>query len=275
MRVENHVDEASIQHRGLRAGRLIHENVLLIRYVGFFVKLTASYNMLTQHFSFSPTVTNYSSFKMELSVYFRNVNQSDPFVQDEMREYIAALSDLPHVRHPPDFCWVRDLHAYLTGEATEDMDEEQARQAQIIARAVQSGNKTFAEQLDILLNIPIIREVYGGDIVRDEAGNIVTSRCFLFVRHIDLKNIQEQTQLLYDQRQVTALYQPRIEGQEGTAKRGELSFFAFDEMFYYWELVSCTISLLSVPRLIDTSVCDSSAHHLGSCRLGHYSTLWR
>jgi DNA-binding Lrp family transcriptional regulator len=240
LRLENHFDEASIRRIGLRAGRFIHENILLIKYVDLLPTLTPL-NHTDPNFELSPAVDNYSSFKMQLSVYFRDVNQSDPLVQDEMREYIEALSELPQVRQAPDFCWVRDLHAYMTGEATAEMDEGQARQAQMIATAVQSGNKTFAEQLDILLNIPMVREVYGGDIVRDEAGNIVTSRCLIFVRHVDLKSIQEQTQLLYDQRQVTALYQPKIDGQVGTTKRGELSFFAFDEIFYYWELVSYTI----------------------------------
>ncbi|CAB9518965.1 Pick C1-like protein 1 [Seminavis robusta] len=197
--------------------------------------------------TFFSSLSNYSSLKLPLTVYFRNVNQSDPIIQDQMREYIAALSDLPQVRQPPDFCWVRDLHAYMTGEATEDMDEDQARQAAIIARAVTAGNNTFSEQLDILLNIPVIRDVYGGDIVRDEQGNILTSRCYLFVRYIDLKSIQEQTQLLYDQRQITALYQPRLEGE--VANRGEFSFFSFDELFYYWELYT-----VSVDELIFTTI---------------------
>ena len=186
---------------------------------------------------------------MEMTIYFRDVDQSDPLIQDQMREYIAALSELPQIRHPPDFCWVNDLNAYMTGEASEEMSEDQARQAQVIARAVQYGNKTFAEQLDVLLNIPIVKEVYGGDIVRDEHGNILTSRCTIFVRYIDMENIAEQTQMLYDQRQVTALYQPKV---EGVAKTGQLSFFAFDEMFYYWELVSftATLNLVGASRLL-------------------------
>ena len=173
---------------------------------------------------------------MQMTLYFRNVNQSDPEIQNEMREYIAAMSSLPQIEHLPDFCWVRDLHAFMTGEAAEEMDEDQARQVATIAAAIQGENRTFAEQLDMVLNIPAIRDVYGGDIVRDEAGEILTSRCYLYVRNIDLKSISEQTQLLFDQRAVTTQFQPRLpqDGMNLPGKKGELSFFGFDPLFYYW-----------------------------------------
>jgi hypothetical protein len=172
---------------------------------------------------------------MEFTLYFRNVNQSDPIVQAEMREFVAAMSSLPQIQQPPDFCWVNDLHAFMTGEASEEMDEDQARQAATLAAAIRGNNRTFTEQLDMVLNIPLIRDVYGGDIVRDEAGEIIDSRCYLYVRHIDLKNISQQTQLLLDQRALTAQFQPSTYDPTEDA---DLSFFAFDEMFYYFELVS-------------------------------------
>ena len=186
------------------------------------------------------TVDEYSSLKVPLTLYFRNVNQSDPIIQQEMRDYIQAMSDLQQVRQPPDFCWVRDLYSYMTGEATKDMDEDEARQAATIAAAIQSENRTFTEQLDMILNVPTIRDVYGSDIVRDDDGNIKASRCYLFVRHIDLQSIHDQTTLLFDQRQVTAMNQPQI-----SAGANDLSFFSFDELFYYWELV-CQISNVMV-----------------------------
>ena len=148
-----------------------------------------------------------------------------------MRDYTQTLSQPPQIQQPPDFCWVRDLHDFMTGKATKDMDEDEAREAEVIAAAIRGENRTFNEQLDVALGIPAIRDVFGGDIVRDEEGNIITSRCYLFVRHIDLKSIHEQTALLYAQREHTANNQPQI-----TAGNDELSFFTFDELFYYWEL---------------------------------------
>lgn len=186
-----------------------------------------------------------------MTLYFRDVNQSDPVIQDQMREYIAAMSDLHQIQQPPDACWVTNLHAYMTGEAAEEMDEDQARQAATIAMAIKGENRTFAEQLDVVLGIPLLRDVYGGDIVRSEDGEIVTSRCYLYVRHIDLKNITEQTQMLYDQRILTSHFQPQIAatGEDPPGKEGELSFFAFDDLFYYWELVRLLISCCSAfPR---------------------------
>jgi len=178
-------------------------------------------------------VDEYSSLKVPLVIYFRDVNQSDPIVQGEMRNYIQALSDLPQIQQPPDFCWVIDLYDYMTGASHKDMSEEDAKQAATIVAAVQSENRTFTQQLDMVLNIPTIRDVYGSDIVRDEDGNILTSRCYLSARHIDLKSIEEQTTLLFNQREITAMYQPKER-----PNKNELSFFAFNELFYYWELVS-------------------------------------
>ena len=168
-----------------------------------------------------------------MTVYFRNVNQSDPIIQQEMRDYIEILSALPQIQQPPDFCWVRDLNDYMSGDAIQDLDEDERYEAELIANAIRGENRTFNEQLDVALGIPAIRDVFGGDISRDEDGNIIASRCYLFVRHIDLTSIHEQTALLYAQRELAANNQPAI-----TAGNDELSFFSFDEIFYYWELVS-------------------------------------
>lgn len=186
---------------------------------------------------FFNAIDEYASIKVPIQVYFRNVNQSDPLVQEQMREYIEELSKLPQIQHPPDFCWVRDLHAFMTGEATEDMDEEEAQNAQNIANVIQSGNKPFTEQLDLVLNIPTIHDVYGGDIVRDEKGNIEASRCYLFVRYIDLHSVKEQVDLLHAQEKITAKFQPELTSEEKMSAEG-LSFFTFDDLYYYWELVS-------------------------------------
>jgi Niemann-Pick C1 protein len=185
---------------------------------------------------FFTALDEYSSIKVPIQVFFRNVNQSDPEIQQQMLDYIAALSELPQVQHPPDFCWVQDMHDFTTGKTLEAMDEEDAENAEDIADAILSGNKTFAEQLDMVLKIPTLGEVYGSDIVRDDNGNIVTSRCFLFVRYIDLHSVQEQVALLHAQEEITAQFQPQLTSNEKKSGPG-LSFFTFDDLYYYWELV--------------------------------------
>ena len=212
------------------------------------------------------SVDQYSSLKVPMTVYFRNVNQSDPVIQQEMRDFIETLSGLPQIQQPPDFCWVRDLNDYMSGDAIQDLDEDEKYEAELIANAIRGENRTFNEQLDVALGIPAIRDVFGGDISRDEAGNIIASRCYLFVRHIDLKSIHEQTALLYAQRELTANNQPAI-----TAGNDELSFFSFDEIFYYWELVSVWCIAF---RKESSSVGYSSSHNI-LCQFYSIRLPWR
>lgn len=178
-----------------------------------------------------------------MGVYFRNVDQSDPEIQRQMRDYVDDISALPQVGQPPEFCWVRDMHSILeSGETPSDritasqhlqtLNDGQKDMLSVMVNALEGGNYTFEEKLATLLNIPGIRDLYGDDIVLDEEGRIVASRCFIYIRQLDLKDITGQIDMLHDQRDVT-LEQPinQLPGNEH-----DMPFFTFDNMVRRWSL---------------------------------------
>lgn len=194
---------------------------------------------------FMKAIDEYSTLVVPLAVYFRNVNQSDPYVQKQMRDFIDDVTDLPQVGKPPEYCWVRDMYDVLNAgndfDSTEidessklhAVGDSHRQQLADMAAALEHGNYTFEEKLDIVLKLPGIRDVYGGDIVQDpDTLQITASRCYIFIRNLDLKDIKEQIDMLHDQRDLT-MEQPINQNREGE----ELPFFTFDWLYYYWQLV--------------------------------------
>jgi predicted RND superfamily exporter protein len=165
---------------------------------------------------------NYYSLKKPFEVYFRDVDQSDPDIQQQMREYINELAALPQIGEEAPFCWVRDF---------EQIPERFPQYADLL------DGLSFQEQLNFAMNNPTIREVYGEDIVQDEFGNITASRCLLFLRNLDLAIVDDQIDMLLSQREISAS-QPINQDKE------EWSFFAFDSIFFYWELYAQAVEEL-------------------------------
>ena len=167
------------------------------------------------------------SLTKPFEVYFRGVNQSDPDMQQQMRDYVNELAALPQIGEDAPFCWVRDF--------VELQDQ--------IPNAKYLQNLTFNDQLRAALMNPTVREIYGSDIViNDETGDIEASRCLLFLRNVDLTNVNDQIDMLTGQREVT-LRQPTNQGVQ------DLNFFSFDPIFFYWELYSQAVQELSVTIL--------------------------
>lgn len=221
----------------------------------FFAVCCVSATKMTQEFNIGDYVTtdsflrniftslnDYSTVIRPVALYFRHVDQSDLDIQRQMIDYVEGMEALDQVWSVENmtlaledqdsgfiggekirpFCWVRDFQQL-------DLFFED----QPVVQAV-FNNLTFNEKMDFLLTDKIIREVYGQDIVRDEAGNIVASRCYLFLQDLDLKDVEAQIDMLFDQRDVT-LAQP-INHEEEHQK--DWAFFAYDELFGYWEAVS-------------------------------------
>jgi hypothetical protein len=194
---------------------------------------------------FLKALDSYSTLVVPMAAYFRNVDQSDPDIQQQMRDFIDDIVALPQVGQPPEYCWVRDMQEVLNSgqNATAQISassslaavpEAQKQQLAAMSEALQKGNFTFEEKVEIVLNIPGIRDVYGEDVVRDEeTGEITASRCYIFVRHLDIHDINEQIDMLLDQREVT-MEQPINQLPE---HQGEIPFFTFDGLYYYWQLV--------------------------------------
>ena len=158
------------------------------------------------------SLNDYSSVVRPIAVYFRNVDQSDPDVQQQMINYINNLESLPQVAASDNaviaanvswddgssavlsrmdatevrpFCWVRDF------QQLEEHFVDQPPEVLAIFR-----------NIEFAVSDKTIHQVYGKDIVRDEDGEILASRCFIFLRDLDLKDVEEQIDMLFDQRAV-------------------------------------------------------------------------
>lgn len=164
---------------------------------------------------FLQSVNAYSAQIITVGVYFRDVNQSDPKVQEEMRSYVEELKSM-ELFDNSSICWVTDF------------PDIQERNSELLATL---GNLTYSQQLDLALSFPAIKELYGNDIVRDSRnginGNITASRCWLFIKNLDMQDVQDQTDFLLDQREIT-LAQPVNED------RSRLAFFSFDVWYIIW-----------------------------------------
>ena len=181
--------------------------------------------------SFLYALENYFDQSLRFPVYFRNVDQSDPEVQEEMIQYIDALVGIPAFGAEPDFCWVKDFRRLASGEIEGYEDYEW----------IFNSNLTFAQQLDLILSDPNVGSVYSGDIARDEDGNIEVSRCPLSVKNLDMNVVQEQINFMADIVKVTT-NQTINQGAEG----GQEPFFAFDLIFFLW--VSFFLCLTGIVR---------------------------
>ncbi|CAB9506139.1 Pick C1-like protein 1 [Seminavis robusta] len=162
------------------------------------------------------SLDQYYSLTKPLEVYFRDVDQSDPEMQQQMRDYVDELAALPQIGEEAPFCWVRDF----------DQIAERFPQYAFI----EEMDLPFNQKMSLALSNPTIREIYGEDIVVDEeTGDIIASRCLLFLRNLDLTIVKDQIAMLKGQRQVSR-EQPINSGLE------DLKFFSFDPIFFYWEL---------------------------------------
>lgn len=157
-------------------------------------------------------VNTYSVQVIAVGAYFRDVDQSDSQIQTQMLDYVSELAELEQIGEEPPFCWIRDF--------------QQIREHY---RDISSAfeNLTFTQQFDVALSIPTIREVYGPDIVRDDSGNITASRCWLFMKNLDMQSVQAQTDMLLEQR---AISRNHIVDQE----RPRFAFFSFDIWYIIW-----------------------------------------
>ena len=227
---------------------------VLVIFTLFFAACCYSATLLEQHFDMNDYVADtsflktaygnigkYSSIVREMQVYFRNVDQTSPEVQQQMINYVndleslpqigtsdVSLSDLSESGEVRPFCWVRDFQEW---ESTQYADQPAV--LEVLA------NMTFIEKLNFALKDKTVREVYGQDIVRDkETGNITASRCTLFLRHLDVSSVPEQIDMLMDQREVTKA-QPINNLEE---HRKNWAFFSFDILFFFWESSAVVIN---------------------------------
>lgn len=212
--------------------RLLHpamKIVVLISFTALFAACAYSASKLTQEFritellpsdsyvlDFMEASESYTPRFLPVMAYFRFVNQSDVDVQKQMGRYVDELGNLTYFAEP-QFCWVKDVQALLN-------DDSLAQSA--LGLALQ--NRTFNEQLRLLLTVPAVKEVYGKHIILDEDGNIESSRCQLFIDNLDFDDIDDQLGMLHAQKHVS-------ESQPINQDRDNWAFFNYDNLYLTFE----------------------------------------
>jgi predicted RND superfamily exporter protein len=163
-------------------------------------------------------------------VYFRFVDQSDVVVQDQMIQFVDDLVGIDSIVEEPDFFWLRDFRSFVAASNASDIGEE-----------------TFHIQLEHFLSDPLYFKLYGDDIVRDEAGTILASRCTLYMGQVDLEDVNNQKKALEDQEDVSGA-QPINQGSH------TLKFFTYDEKYNIWEFY-----YRSSREITGTTICSVAA----------------
>ena len=156
-------------------------------------------------------------------VYFRNVDQSDPAIQEQMTKYVMDLVTIDAIQEPPDDFWLWDFQNY-TENASNDF-----------------RNLSFEEQLVKFLEEPAFRETYEDHIVH-ENGKISASRCLIFMDNVDWDEVKQQIDALHDQRDVT-------KAQAINKGRDDWFFFTYFGGYDIWELYAT-----SVVEIIKTTI---------------------
>jgi len=147
-------------------------------------------------------------------LFFRDVDFGDPEVRKSMHEYVDQMTDLDFVSGPPTFFWLRDFELFTS------LDETLAVM-------------TFRHQLDAFLSIEIYDQLHGSNIVRDEEGNMIASRCRILMGGVSPNSVTTQVHALKTQRAITMNF-PINEGL-GPA---EHKFFSFVQAYNIWEFFS-------------------------------------
>ena len=109
---------------------------------------------------------------------------------------------------------------------------------------------TFNEQLTIFLSVDVFRLLYGDHIVRDpETGDIVTSRCVMYIDNIDVASVDNQVQAFNDLMDVTVA-QPINSDVDYAAGEGFHFFMHEDTMIYYWEFLGAMMGELITSSIL-------------------------
>ncbi|CAB9499476.1 Pick C1-like protein 1 [Seminavis robusta] len=180
------------------------------------------------------TVENFQERSYAFHIFFRNEDQGDPMIQQQMISFVEEIQALSALGAPPPLCWVRDLQAL---RETEFFD---------VVRDL-----PFEEQIQFAMNIPAFKEAYGNDIAIDSStGNITASRCIILARNSHLiAEVQNTIDYLNGQRAVT-----EAQGINQNKAGGAESFFTFQSIYLVWEFYNVAISELIMTTVLSVGV---------------------
>jgi predicted RND superfamily exporter protein len=209
----------------------------LLAFVAFSVLCAWSASMMRQAFKFTeilPSDSFLSAFayasdmyasdvRIQAFYYFRDVDQSQPAIQEQMNEYMNEIGKLNMMEDKPSFCWLRDFQSFT--------------------RYTGNGDGSFEEKLNDFLSIESYNKLYASNLVRDMNGTLLSSRCMTYVVNVNPDDAMDQVEALLEQNAVTA-------SQPINAGKDDWPFFTYSTVYNMWQCYS-----VLVKELISTSVC--------------------
>jgi len=212
--------------------------LVIVAFAGLLGGCAYSASNLTQEFRFTDVVPSgsyvtdfWDAFRLyteqtgiDPEVYFRDVDQSDPAIQEQMDEYVNDLVALKQVSYQPAFFWLRDFRVFVN-----------------TTTSVQS--LVFNDQLTAFLQDPVYKELYADEIVRNADGSIFASRTTVSMDKVDQEDVTALIDALEAQRKVTA-DQPVNQG------RKDWAFFNFISVYYIWEFYAAATAELTTTTIL-------------------------
>ena len=184
---------------------------------------------LEQQFDFTDTVPHDSYLKAYYSslsrytetsgvhsnAYFRDVDQSDPAIQQQMLAYMDDLIADGNVDRPAYF-WLLDFKTFVTDREQEDLF---------------FGNMTFEEQMDDFLSVPIYQTLYKEAIGREFSGpvggRVWETRCNIHI-NVDRQDSKATVDMLANLRSISG-QQPINQDVD------DWRFFTYDNVYHLYE----------------------------------------
>jgi len=136
-------------------------------------------------------------------IYFRNVDQSDPLIQQQMMAFVDDVTDMDEVSNGPAQFWLPALREFVVDNKLESMD--------------------FNVQLLEFLNDDVMNRMYANDIVLNDDLEIKASRTLFRMDRVDPREVNNQVKAQLSQEEVSAA-QPLNDESEAW------SFFTFSTM---------------------------------------------
>lgn len=199
--------------------RPVMKAIVIVIFSYFFALCVYRTTMLTQEFDVTElfpdgsyctdvldAIQVYQERSLQVEIYFRDVDQSDPAIQEQMLQFVDEISTLAPFEQQPPLCWVRDFKQLQETEYYEGAD-----------------GMTFEQQVLYALSIPAIKEAYGLDIVHQD-GNITASRCIIVMKNQYLDAVDDQISVLVDTREVANAQPINNDGRVREA------FFTFNQV---------------------------------------------
>ena len=164
--------------------------------------------------SFENDLDEYTQRRVTADIYFRDVNQGDSSVQEQMKKYTNELVDgVDAIRSPPVKFWVTEYQDYLH------------EQDGALDGMPMPFNATLQRFLDDQ------RFDYKGSIILDDSGEIIASRTQIAFDNLDWNDASQVLALMKRQAKVTS-EQPMNIGRDTVS-----SFFTFNVVYFLWDFL--------------------------------------